>query len=232
MTPVKLYLKPGLVLATKITPYPKPFNLAVRGWKTGHYIALDHPLEDNYNLARIFPDAKCRVRYVSEGMAITFSSQTLATLKRPLEIYIIEYPKTITNEISLKKYRPTKTAISAIITVENRPQKGMIWDITYAGLQFSTNKSLSVDQVVSVNFEFFTGQKFQDIKAKVRNRRIELKSIEFPYLYGCEFMDFSLEQKKLIQNFLEYCYKQWDTIRREERERSKGPAPEKKETLF
>ncbi|MBI5184388.1 MAG: flagellar brake protein [Nitrospinae bacterium] len=229
---VKLYLKYGLPVVAKIPPYPKYFNLQVRGWKTGQYIVLDHPTEADHKLARVIPDGRCSIRYVSEGMAITFSSITLATLKRPMEIYVIEYPKTVANEISLKKYRPTKTAVSTLVTIDNRLEKGMIWDITYAGLQFSTNKSLSLEQTVSFDFEFFTGQKFTGIRAKVKNKRVELKSIEFPYLYGCEFIDLPYEKKKMIQNFLEYCFKQWDKIRREEQSNLSGTAPDEKDTVF
>lgn len=232
MTTVKLYLKYGLPVVAKIPPYTKYFNLLVRGWKTGHYITLDHPMEDDHKLARILPEGRCSIRYVSEGMAITFSSITLAALKRPLEIYVIEYPKAVSNEISLKKHRPTKTAVPTTITIDNRLEKGMIWDVTYGGLQFSTNKSLSLEQVVSFDFEFFTGQKFDKIRAKIKNKKVELRSIEFPYLYGCEFIELPYEKKKTIQSFLEYCFKQWDRIRREEQAKPSSTKSDEKDGAF
>lgn len=189
-------------------------------------------MEDDHKLARVLPEGRCSIRYVSDVMAITFSSITLAALKRPLEIYIIEYPKVVTNEISLKKYRPTKTAVSAAITINNRLEKGMIWDITYGGLQFSTNISLALEQVVSFDFEFFTGQKFDKIRAKIKNKRVELRSIEFPYLYGCEFIDLAYEKKRTIQSFLEFCFKQWDRIRREEQAKPSETKTDEKDGMF
>lgn len=220
MAPPNLYLKNELMFTIRIEPHTNPFNLPVRGWKAGQYITLDHPAHDKYNLVRVSPDAKCRVRYVSEGTAITFSSKALAALKTPTESLIIEYPKEITNKISLKKYRPSKVAIPMAITVGDSQVKGMAWDISIGGVQFSTNKDLSLEQVVSFDFELFTGRKLDGIKAKVRNRKVELKCIEFPYLYGCEFLDFPQNKKKDIQNFLEYCFNQWIAIKEKEQKRS------------
>ncbi len=227
---LNLYLKPGLMVSAKFGRFPDPFNLAVRGWKMGKYIVLDHPLQDRHNLARIAPEEPCRIRYISEGLVITFATHGLAVMKDPMDLIVIEYPKTLTTKTSLKKFRPTKTAITTNIKINDDAHKGVIWDLSIGGIQFATNVDLAVGQVASFDFEFFSGRQFQGIQAKIKNRKVELKSIEFPYLYGCEFLELSMDDKKSIQYFLEYCFKKWESIRKEELAKRKQAGPNSKKT--
>lgn len=226
--PTELYLKIGMEVNAKVMPDPHTYTVGVRGWKANQYILLDHPVA-GMNLARIAPDAQCTLRYVSEGRVTSFAVRGVTVLKNPLNIYVIEYPKTVHSQISLRKQERIKTTIPVSLEEADSKEearislRGAVLDISLGGVLLASHREFPVDKALSLSFEFITGQRVEKIQAKVKNKSIDARQFDLPYLHGCEFTGIQPEERKIFQNFFEFCFKQRDQIRIKER----AMAPEK-----
>lgn len=229
MAKIELYLKPGLEVNAKIMPDPHTHTLMVRGWKTGQYIILDHPVV-GANLTKVSPDAKCTLRYVSEGRVTSFASHGITVLRQPVNLFVIDYPKAVHSQISLRKHERLKTTTLALIKDmdagpgNGEQTKGMILDVSLSGLLVSTNKEFPLNKTLSFDFEFVTGQRVEGVQAKIKNKSIDFKSLDYPYLHGCEFLEIKPQERTIFQNFFEYCFRQMDKLKIQEQALAKAKA--------
>lgn len=219
MAKIELYLKNGLEVNAKIMPDPHTYTLTVRGWKVGQFIIVDHPAS-GANLTKVSPDAKCTMRYVSEGRVTSFATHGITVLRQPLNLLVLDYPKVIHSQISLRKQERIKTTIFSLIkdleSKDGEPIKGMILDVSLGGLLVSTYKEFPLNKTLVFDFEFVTGQRMEGVQAKIKNKSTDFKSIDFPYLHGCEFLEIKPQEKAIFQNFFEYCFRQMDKLKAQE----------------
>jgi len=215
---VALHLKPGLEVTAKVAPNPSAQGLTVRGWKTGQYIILDHPAAKGSNVP-VSPDAKCTLRYVSEGKVTSFTTTGITVMRRPLNIFVIEYPQSIHSQISLRKHKRMKCTTPTTIRVlgpgigDETVSKGMILGMSLGGLLVSSMNDIPLESEVAFDFEFLTGGKVERLRTRMKNKRIDMTSLDFPFICGCEFLEIQAHEQELFQRFFAYCLSQIEKLK-------------------
>jgi c-di-GMP-binding flagellar brake protein YcgR len=205
---MKVVTKTGLHLALgkkiMITLRGEKYQVGLRGWVEDEYLIVDYPIFQG-DYIKIAPLTGCSLSFTSDGTYFDFKTLVLYSVAQPVRLMILEYPKSFTS-YKLRRDNRHKANFPFLFTMEgdalHTSFKGTIRDLSLSGVLITHAQKLTKGDFILLTVNLAFGE-LSKVRAQVRNVRKNPGSKNEPFVTGLEFFKPSLEQDKVLRQFME-----------------------------